>query len=111
MRRFFRDERVCPGSGSAAVPFPDLVADSCKCRLQDNRVDRSTALMISAWQGAKNIPSETEWTKDMWDKLYDAVPPREHMAARRAEMLDPRVPPMPLAQASAIFFASLPGFW
>jgi beta-lactamase class A len=54
------------------------------------RVDRPTALMISAWQGAKNIPAETEWTKDMWDKLYDAVPPREHMAARRGEMLDPR---------------------
>jgi beta-lactamase class A len=26
----------------------------------------------------------------MWDKLYDAVPQREHMAARRAEMSDPR---------------------
>jgi beta-lactamase class A len=54
------------------------------------RVDRSTALMISAWQGAKNIPAESEWNKDMWDKLYDAVPQREHMAARRAEMADPR---------------------
>ncbi|MGD1073971.1 MAG: serine hydrolase [Bryobacteraceae bacterium] len=46
--------------------------------------------MISAWQGAKNIPAESEWNKDMWDKLYDAVPQREHMAARRAEMADPR---------------------
>jgi beta-lactamase class A len=54
------------------------------------RVDRPTALMISAWQGAKNITAESDWTKDMWDKLYDAVPQREHMAARRAEMLDPR---------------------
>ncbi len=54
------------------------------------RVDRPTALMISDWQGAKNIPAENAWTKDMWDKLYDAVPEREHMRARRAEMLDPR---------------------
>ena len=54
------------------------------------RVDRPTALMISAWQGAKNIPAESDWNRDMWDKLYDAVPQREHMAARRAEISDPR---------------------
>ena len=54
------------------------------------RVDRSTALLISAWQGAATIPPEKEWNRDMWDKLYDAVPEREHMAARRAETRDPR---------------------
>jgi beta-lactamase class A len=54
------------------------------------RIDRPTALLISDWRGAKKIPAESEWNKDMWDKLYDAIPEREHMRARRAEMLDPR---------------------
>jgi beta-lactamase class A len=54
------------------------------------RVDRSTALLISDWQGAKNIPPESQWSREIWDKLYDAVPERDHMRARRAEMIDPR---------------------
>lgn len=54
------------------------------------RVDRSTALLISDFQGAKNVPPESQWNKDIWDKLYDAVPERDHMRARRAEMLDPK---------------------
>jgi beta-lactamase class A len=54
------------------------------------RIDRSTALLISAWQGAKNLPPESEWTREIWDRLYNAVPQREHMLARRTEMKDPR---------------------
>jgi beta-lactamase class A len=54
------------------------------------RIDRSTALLISAWQGAKTIPPESEWTRDIWDRLYNAVPQRDHMLARRTEMKDPR---------------------
>jgi beta-lactamase class A len=54
------------------------------------RVDRSTALLISDWQGAKNLPPESQWNRELWDKLYDAVPERDHMRARRAEMADPR---------------------
>jgi beta-lactamase class A len=54
------------------------------------RVDRSTALLISDWQGAKNLPPEAQWNREIWDKLFDAVPEREHMNARRAEMKDPR---------------------
>jgi beta-lactamase class A len=54
------------------------------------RVDRSTALLISDWQGAKNLPPESQWSKEIWDKLYDAVPERDHMRARRAEMSDPK---------------------
>jgi beta-lactamase class A len=54
------------------------------------RVDRSTALLISDWQGAKNLPPEAQWNRELWDKLYDAVPERDHMRARRAEMADPR---------------------
>ncbi|MDP9054582.1 MAG: class A beta-lactamase [Acidobacteriota bacterium] len=54
------------------------------------RVDRSAALLISDWQGAKNLPPEAQWNREIWERLYDAVPEREHMRARRAEMLDPR---------------------
>ena len=54
------------------------------------RVDRSTALLISDWQGAKNLPPEEQWNRELWDKLYDAVPERDHLRARRAEMTDPR---------------------
>jgi beta-lactamase class A len=54
------------------------------------RVDRSTALFISDWQGAKNLPPEEQWNRAIWDKLYDAVPERDHMSARRAETADPR---------------------
>ncbi len=54
------------------------------------RVDRSTALLISDWQGAKNLPPEEQWNREIWEKLYDAVPERDHMRARRTEMSDPR---------------------
>jgi beta-lactamase class A len=54
------------------------------------RVDRSTAILISDWTGAKNIPPETQWNREMWSKLYNAVPNSEHMQARRAEMTDPK---------------------
>src|SRR5947199_55165 len=54
------------------------------------RVDRSTALLISAWQGAGTLPPESQWNRDIWDRLYNAVPQRDHMLARRAEMKDPR---------------------
>jgi len=54
------------------------------------RVDRSIAVLISDWMGAKNIPPENEWNRDMWDRLYDAVPQAQHMRARRAQWSDPR---------------------
>jgi len=54
------------------------------------RVDRSTALLISDWQGAKNLPPEEQWNRAIWDKLYDSVPERDHIRARRTEMTDPR---------------------
>ena len=53
------------------------------------RVDRSTALLISAFMGAKDLPPESEWNRTIWDPLYNAVPQREHMAARRAETKSP----------------------
>jgi len=54
------------------------------------RVDRSTAVLISDWTGAKNLPPESEWNRDMWDQIYNRIPNGEHMQARRAEMKDPR---------------------
>ena len=54
------------------------------------RVDRSTAVLISDWQGVKNLPPESQWNRELWDKLFDAVPQSDHMRARRAEMADPR---------------------
>jgi beta-lactamase class A len=54
------------------------------------RVDRSIARMVSDWQGVKQLPPESQWRKDLWDPLYNAVPQREHMAAWRAQWVDPR---------------------
>lgn len=54
------------------------------------RVDRSTAVLISDWQGVANLPSEPQWNRELWDRLYDAVPQNDHMRARRAETADPR---------------------
>jgi len=54
------------------------------------RVDRPTALLISDWVGAKNIPPEAQWSRDMWDQLYNRIPNNEHMQARRTQMRDPR---------------------
>ncbi|HWE52133.1 MAG TPA: class A beta-lactamase [Bryobacteraceae bacterium] len=54
------------------------------------RIDRSTALLISAWQGAANVPPESDWNRTIWDPLYNAVPQSVHMQARRTQMRDPR---------------------
>jgi len=69
---------------------PAVTARMHALGLNGIRVDRSTALLISDWQGAKNLPPESQWTRGMWDRIYDAVPERDHMRARRAEMADPR---------------------
>jgi beta-lactamase class A len=54
------------------------------------RVDRSIAGLLADWGGIRTLPPETEWTKDMWDRLFAAVPEEEHMAARRLQTRDPR---------------------
>jgi beta-lactamase class A len=54
------------------------------------RVDRPTVLLIAAWQGLKMVPPESDWNRNIWDKLFDGVPEAEHMRARRAETADPR---------------------
>jgi len=54
------------------------------------RVDRNIAILIADFSGATRIPPETEWNRDMWEPIFDAVPQHEHMAARRAQWADPR---------------------
>jgi beta-lactamase class A len=54
------------------------------------RVDRSTAQLLADWGGVTNLPSESQWTKGMWDPLFNAVSERDHMTARRAQTKDPR---------------------
>ncbi len=54
------------------------------------RVDRSIAVLLADWGGIKTLPPEAEWNREMWDKLFDAVPEAEHMAARRLATHDPR---------------------
>jgi beta-lactamase class A len=70
---------------------PAAVTDRMKVLgLNGIRVDRSIALLLADWGGIKALPSEAEWNRDMWDKLFDAVPEAEHMAARRLQTHDPR---------------------
>jgi beta-lactamase class A len=54
------------------------------------RVDRSIAVLLADWGGIKALPAEAEWNREMWDKLFDAVPEEEHMAARRLGTRDLR---------------------
>jgi beta-lactamase class A len=47
------------------------------------RVDRSIAVLLADWGGIKALPPEAEWNREMWDKMFDAVPEADHVAARR----------------------------
>jgi beta-lactamase class A len=54
------------------------------------RVDRSIAELLADWGGIRNLPPESTWTRDLWDRLFAAVPESQHLAARRAQTRDPR---------------------
>jgi beta-lactamase class A len=54
------------------------------------RVDRPTAILISDWVGARRLPPEAQWNRDMWNEIYDTIPNSDHMLARRTQMKDPR---------------------
>jgi beta-lactamase class A len=70
---------------------PDAVTARMKALgLPGIRVDRSTALLISDWVGAKDLPPESQWNRDMWNQIYDTIPNDRHMQARRNQMKDPR---------------------
>lgn len=56
----------------------------------DIRIDRATVALISDWQGAKILPPESQWNRDLWDKLYGAVPANDHLRARRMQTADSR---------------------
>jgi beta-lactamase class A len=74
-----------------AAGGPAAVTERMKTLGLDNiRVDRSIAKLLADWGGIRTLPPETEWTRDMWDRLFAAVPEEEHMAARRIQTRDPR---------------------
>ena len=54
------------------------------------RVDRSTAQLLADFGGVKDVPPEEQWNRALWPKLLNTVPEKDHMAARRAETIDPR---------------------
>jgi beta-lactamase class A len=54
------------------------------------RVDRSIAVLLADWGGIKSLPPENEWNRDMWDRLFNAVPESGHLAARRVQTNDIR---------------------
>jgi beta-lactamase class A len=54
------------------------------------RVDRSIAVLLADWGGIRSLPPENEWNRDMWDRLFNAVPESEHLAARRLQTQDLR---------------------
>jgi beta-lactamase class A len=70
---------------------PTAVTERMKALGLDGiRVDRSIAMLLADWGGVRAVPPETEWTRDMWERLLNSVPVRAHMAARRAQTRDPR---------------------
>ena len=54
------------------------------------RVDRPTALLISDWVGASNLPPESQWNRDIWEQLYRCGSRTRAYEARRAQWNDPR---------------------
>lgn len=54
------------------------------------RVDRNIAILIADWVGMKGIPAESEWNRDLWDRLEKEVPEKEHLQARKTSWADPR---------------------
>ncbi len=68
----------------------DAVNDKLRSiNIEGISVNRSTAKLISDWIGAK-LPPETEWSPEMFDKLYDAVTPEEQKAATKRFDTDPQ---------------------
>lgn len=58
--------------------------------LEGIRVDRPTAILISDETGARPPRDESQWTPQMWERLYNAVPEEAQRRARRAFDADPR---------------------
>ncbi len=70
---------------------PAAVTDRMKTLGLDGiRVDRSIAVLLADWGGIKSLPPESEWSREMWDRLFNAVPEAEHLAARRLQTHDIR---------------------
>jgi beta-lactamase class A len=54
------------------------------------RVDRSTAQLIADWSGLATLPPESEWTPELFRRLFSTVSPEERRAAARRSDEDPR---------------------
>jgi beta-lactamase class A len=54
------------------------------------RVDRSTAQLIADWSGLATLPPESEWTPELFRRLFSTVSPEERRAAARRSEEDPR---------------------
>lgn len=65
------------------------------------RVDRPTAVLISDWIGA-TLPPEKEWTPELFQSLYHAVPPDARKAAEARFNADPRDTAQPAAMADLL---------
>jgi beta-lactamase class A len=65
------------------------------------RVDRPTALLISDWIGAA-LPPEKDWTPELFQTLYHAVPAGQRKAAEDKFNADPRDTAQPSAMADLL---------
>jgi beta-lactamase class A len=64
-------------------------------------VNRPTVRLISDWLGA-DPPPEKDWTPDLWNKLYEAVPAAARTAAEAKFNVDPRDTAQPSAMADLL---------
>ena len=64
-------------------------------------VNRSTALLISDWLGAK-LPPEHDWTPELFRSLYSAVPAETRKASEAKFNADPRDTAQPSAMADLL---------
>lgn len=53
-------------------------------------VSRPTLHLIADWAGLKALPRESDWSPDLWGRLFQAVPEAERKAAAEAFDKDPR---------------------
>ncbi len=65
-------------------------------------VSRPTARLIADWDGVKNLPPESQWSPEMWNKLLEAAPRDEAKKAAAAFDQDPRDTSTPDAMAALL---------
>ncbi len=53
-------------------------------------VNRSTARLIADWVGVSQVPPESDWSPELFRKLFEAIKPEERKAAAARFDADPR---------------------